>query len=71
MDKFRLILKIIGVGIILGAGLIIGGAISYKVLWLKEPSFIQQGMAAFTGAAAVFIFTLIVVVGLNDFEKDA
>lgn len=59
LRKIKTIMKIFGVGLILGAGVSIALYVCYKLFWIRQNDYITEGLAAFTGAAVVFIFTLI------------
>ena len=57
MRLIKRTLMIFAVALVAGIAIDLGIFLTYKVLWIKEPMYITQGLAAFTGAAAAFIFT--------------
>ncbi len=59
MKTFKIILKIIGVGLIFGTAVAVAIYVLFKLILFRDASYVNQGMSAFTGAAAAFTFTVI------------
>jgi len=51
--------KIIGVGIVFGSAVFVTIFVLFKLLLFRETTYIDQGLSAFTGAAAAFTFTVL------------
>ncbi len=51
--------KIIGVGIVFGLAIFVTIFVLFKLFLFRDASYLDQGLSAFTGAAAAFTFTVI------------
>lgn len=55
----KTLFKLVGFGVVIGLAAAITTKILYKTILAKDSAYISSGIAAFMGAAAVFVFTLL------------